>query len=100
MVSLTAVLARAKAAGLTWRLDGARLVVSGPKSGADLARAVLDFKAQVVAILAGPAALPPDQRERYEERAAIMEFDAGLSRAEAERLALEEVLSITTEEHP
>ena len=32
-----------------------------------------------------------DLRERYEERAAIMEFDGGLPRAEAERLALQDV---------
>jgi hypothetical protein len=31
------------------------------------------------------------QQERYEERAAIMEFDGGLTRAEAERRAREEV---------
>lgn len=30
--------------------------------------------------------------ERYEERAAIMEFDGGLSRSKAERLAILEVL--------
>jgi hypothetical protein len=29
----------------------------------------------------------PAQREDYEERAAILEFEAGLSRPEAERLA-------------
>ncbi len=29
------------------------------------------------------------QREQFEERAAILEFDAGLSRAEAERRARE-----------
>ena len=34
-----------------------------------------------------------DLRERYEERAAIMEFDGGLPRAEAEKLALQDVLS-------
>lgn len=32
--------------------------------------------------------LDQDQREIYEERAAILEFDAGFSRAEAERMAL------------
>jgi len=31
-------------------------------------------------------------RDRYEERAAIMEFDGGLPRAEAEKLALQDVL--------
>lgn len=30
-----------------------------------------------------------DRREAYEERAAIMEYDGGLSRNEAERLASE-----------
>ena len=32
------------------------------------------------------------RREIYEERAAIMEFDAGLTRREAEKLALQDVL--------
>jgi hypothetical protein len=31
--------------------------------------------------------LPPDEGYTYEERAAIFEYDGGLSRAEAERLA-------------
>jgi len=37
--------------------------------------------------------LNADLREHYEERSAIMEFDGGLPRAEAEKLALQEVLS-------
>lgn len=32
--------------------------------------------------------MAPEQREIYEERAAIMEYDGGLSREEAERRAL------------
>lgn len=32
------------------------------------------------------------QREAYLERAAIYEYDAGLSRAEAERRAMEDVM--------
>jgi len=32
------------------------------------------------------------EREEYEERAAIMEFDGGLSREEAERQGLERIL--------
>lgn len=32
-----------------------------------------------------------DQHEAFEERSAILEFDAGLSRAEAERLAAQMV---------
>ena len=38
-------------------------------------------------------ALTADQAEAFEERAAIMEFDGGLTRAEAEKLALQDVLS-------
>ena len=37
------------------------------------------------------AKLSPEQREHYEERAAIMEYDGGLTRAEAERRAMEAV---------
>jgi hypothetical protein len=33
----------------------------------------------------------PDQLDAYEERAAILEYEAGLPRAEAKRHALEEV---------
>jgi hypothetical protein len=32
-----------------------------------------------------------NRREQFEERAAIAEYDGGLSRAEAERLALDEL---------
>jgi len=32
-----------------------------------------------------------DKRDRFEERAAILEYDAGYSRKEAERLAWDEV---------
>ena len=34
------------------------------------------------------AALTPNEREDYEERAAILEYEANLPRVEAERLAL------------
>ena len=36
--------------------------------------------------------LPADVRERIHERAAIMEYDGGLSRAEAEKRAVADVL--------
>lgn len=36
--------------------------------------------------------LPPDWRAAYEERAAIMEYDGGLSPEEANRLALVDTL--------
>ena len=39
------------------------------------------------------AGLTPDQREAFEERAAILEYDAGLPRRTAERRALAEVVA-------
>ncbi|MCK8786743.1 hypothetical protein M0638_20435 [Roseomonas sp. NAR14] len=39
-----------------------------------------------------PGTLQADLRDAFEERAAILEFDAGLPRAEAERLAWVEVM--------
>lgn len=39
------------------------------------------------------AGLTPEQREAFEERAAILEYDAGFPRRTAERRALAEVLS-------
>lgn len=35
-----------------------------------------------------PEDLSPNQRDHYEERAAIMEYDGGLTRKEAEQRAL------------
>ena len=42
----------------------------------------------------GMGDLTPDERDHYEERAAILEFDGGLPRADAERRALAEVLQL------
>lgn len=39
---------------------------------------------------------PTDLREMYEERAAIMEYDAGVSRAEAEAAAWSEIFRTST----
>jgi hypothetical protein len=38
------------------------------------------------------ASWPADERERWEERAAIMEFDGGLPRDQAERAAYDDTL--------
>ena len=42
--------------------------------------------------------LTSDLRDRYEERAAIMEFDGGLSREDAEHLAMQEVVGKKADE--
>ena len=47
------------------------------------------FKPNEVAAVADREPLSPDQHEEFEERAAIMEYDGGLAREEAERAAWE-----------
>ena len=49
------------------------------------------FKPNEVAAVADREPLSPDQHEEFEERAAIMEYDGGLTREEAERAAWESV---------
>lgn len=44
--------------------------------------------------------LRPDERERFEERVAIREYDGGTPLAEAERLALEEVIAARGRQDP
>jgi hypothetical protein len=41
-----------------------------------------------------PADLPPEWRARYEERAAIMEFDGGQTRDRAEAAAFQDILRV------
>jgi hypothetical protein len=78
------LLAAARAWGLKVFADGDRLVVRGPRdAGADLVQALLGRKAELMPLLA----LTAEEREYFEERAAIAEFDGGLSRAAAENLA-------------
>jgi hypothetical protein len=44
--------------------------------------------------------VPADEEVRFEELAAVLEFDQGLSRAEAETRAAEEVAAKSLEEGP
>ena len=72
--------------GVRLRLNGERLRWFAPVgviTEADLS-ALRECKAEVLAILR------EDERDRIEERAAIIEFDAYLSRREAERRARNE----------
>ncbi|MDI6450227.1 hypothetical protein [Anaerobaca lacustris] len=52
-------------------------------------RAVQDFDPTVIN---DPADLPMDWRIDWEERAAILEYDGGLNREEADRQALDEIV--------
>jgi hypothetical protein len=72
--------------GVRLRIDGDRLrwfAPVGVVTDADL-NALRDHKAEVLAILR------EEQSDRIEERAAVLQFDAYLSRREAERRARNE----------
>ena len=48
------LLSQARAAGLTIRVEGAKLVVRGPRSAATLAQELLEHKAEILALLDRP----------------------------------------------
>jgi hypothetical protein len=98
-MTAAAVLEAARAVGVHVAVDGADLVL---KSSNRPPSAVLDLirshKAEIIATIT--AATPSGQRaqrsvvnwrDRYEERAAIRQFDGGYTREEAERLAWSEI---------
>jgi hypothetical protein len=74
------------ACDVTLRIEGDALRYRAPRGTMtpDLRAALVEYK--------------PDVLHDYHERAAIMEFDGGLDRAEAERLAAEDVLNNATPE--
>ncbi len=84
------LLAAAAAAGLMVFTDGDRLVVRGPRStDPALVRELLARKPELLHLLRQPVA--ESDRERFEERAAIAEYDGGLSRPAAEWVARAEL---------
>ncbi|MHC4569983.1 MAG: hypothetical protein ACYTE3_30035 [Planctomycetota bacterium] len=48
--------------------------------------------ADIGAVISSPGDLPVDWRIEFEERAAILEYDGGLSRENADKQALQEIL--------
>jgi hypothetical protein len=91
------LLATAALAGLTVEADGDCLRIRFPRRAERLARQLLAHKAEILPLLT-PAGIRPDDlpqpwRELYEERAAIMEFDAYMVRADAEWFALRDILA-------
>jgi len=83
------LLEEARAALLSVTAQQGKLIVRGPKDAEPaLLQALLGRKAEMMPVL---MAVSVDERELVEERAAIAEFDGGLSRAEAERLAWAEL---------
>lgn len=87
-MTLASVLQACDRLGVTLQVKGDALHIQAPK-GAISANALAflkKYKEDITAHLRGDTVLD-EQREAYEERAAIMEYDGGLSRAAAERAA-------------
>ena len=106
---------RARDAGLRLEVAGNALKITGPKEAEPFVRLLAKHKAQVLEALTNSGLrelrelrkiapenpqgdLPPSveeeaRRDRLEERAAILEFDEGLPRAEAEATARREMVA-------
>jgi hypothetical protein len=84
------IIGQVLAAGGQIAVDGSDLVLSAPRPlPADLLDKLKAYKTAVLAVLATPMVTEEaeDLREAFEETAAILEHDAGLSKGEAEREA-------------
>jgi TubC N-terminal docking domain len=86
-----------EARGVILTPRGGRLIVDAPAGGLTAGDRDLlcRLKPDLLAILEAsltPDELPPDWHQLWDERAAIMEYDGGLSRERAEALALLDIL--------
>lgn len=95
-MTAAALVRSAVAAGMRIRANGDNLVLSGPvRPDAHVLQALRAVKPEVLDYLKGLALWDEDDwAAPYDERAGIMEFDGGLSRAESEARAKEEVKSL------
>ena len=109
---------RARDAGLRLEVAGNAVKITGPKEAEPFVKLLAKHKAQVLEALTNSGLrelrelrkiapeslqgdLPPSvegeaRRDRFEERAAILEFDEGLPRAEAEATARREMAVAST----
>ena len=84
----TDLLTAATTAGLALRVEAGALRVRGPQDAlAAWAPMLKAHKPALVALLTTPPPRPTTACESWAERAAVLEFDAGLTRAEAEEAA-------------
>ena len=101
-MSAAAALKAARAAGIRVAVDGRDLVLEAavPPPEAILI-ALRQHKAEIVRLLAGEEGWTvEDWRAYFDERSAVREYDGGLTRAEAERLALEDTVDLWLACHP
>src|SRR5262245_2144374 len=102
---MNAVLAlkTARAAGLTFHIEGKHLVVEGPSTPpAHVVEAISRHKAEIVELLRLSAAgwSAEDWQALFDERAAVLEYDGGLGRLDAELRAFEDCVDHWLATHP
>jgi hypothetical protein len=78
--------------GVGIRLEGGSVMVTAPKGAvaADQVSILRQCKAEIISILEAA-----NDRDLLEERAAIIEYDGNLPRAEAERMARAQMLEVS-----
>jgi hypothetical protein len=88
------LLQEARAVGLKVMVEGDRLKIKGPRRAESFAKRLIAQKPVVLEALAKPQVpdLPGEWHLLWDERAAIREYDGGLSRKLAEAYALADVL--------
>jgi hypothetical protein len=102
-MSAAAALSALRQAGAVVRLVGADLVVRGPSGMPEsIVRDLARHKVEVVELLGRrrPPSNAEDWLALFHERAAVLEFDGGLTRSEAEARALEHCLVEWLNRHP
>ena len=86
----------ARAAGLTFHVEGDHLIIEAPSAPSpDLLDAVSRHKAEILKFLRHDTAswTEEDWRTHFHERAGIAEYDGGLGRRQAEELAFEQCVA-------
>lgn len=91
-------------AGLQITVDGSRRKIRGPRRAETIALKLLAHKPAVMAAIEydaaidldilTPADLPADWHFLWDERAAFMEYDGGLTKEHAEAAALADILKL------
>jgi hypothetical protein len=103
MTAVSILLTEVRAAGVQLGIEDGNLLIEVPQGSLTAAQReqLVEHRAEIAALLAEPANdrdasaddLPPDLQAAFDERAAFAEFDGGLDRDAAERLARDEVTS-------
>lgn len=94
---LTSIIERLHAAGLQVEaIDGRLRVTPASRITPEITDTIKRHKAEIVAELSAPTPTFPSEDQFFEERAAIREYDGGLSREDAEILADHDCLDLAT----